>query len=208
MISHDYQLIYSSLPQSVELFHIKNDPLAQKNIVKSHDDTAEKLFAQLKEVYSVLPKHKAETFILDEQTRGQLQALGYMDDGDDTAVCPGDLDCDGIADDDDNCPVTFNPDQKDSYPPPGNGIGDSCDCEGDFNGDGSVDAADADLLRKNILHSMLFTHPCTNENQCHGDFDCDGDVDEEDKTLFYDDFGRGRNNNPCPPSKAGGWCNY
>lgn len=208
MITDDYQIIYSLLAQSVELFHIKNDPLAQKNIVKGHDDIVQEFYSQLKELYNSIPKYKAETFMLDEQTRDQLRALGYMDDADDNSVCSGDVDCDGIADDDDNCPFISNPDQKDAYPPQGNGIGDSCDCEGDFNCDGSVDATDSDLLRKNVLQSMLLAHPCTSENECHGDFDCDGDIDEDDKALFSDDFGRGKNNNPCPPCTVGEWCSY
>jgi arylsulfatase A-like enzyme len=208
MITDDYQIINSVLPQSVELFHIKDDPLAQINIAMNHEGLVDRFLLQLNKNYSVLPKYKAEIFILDEHTRGQLRALGYMDDTDDNAVCSGDADCDGIADDDDNCPFISNPDQKDTYPPQGNGIGDSCDCEGDFNCDGSVDEADSDLLRKNVLQSMLFTRPCTSENQCHGDFDCDGDIDEDDKAVFNDDFGRGKKNNPCPPCTVGVWCSY
>ena len=208
LITDDYQIIYSILPPSVELYHLKEDPLAQKNIAKDHADTKQKFFLQLEEVYALMPKYKAATFILDEQTRAQLEALGYTEDAGSNAVCVGDVDCDGVADDDDNCRFVANTDQKDSYPPQGNGIGDRCDCEGDFNGDGSVDEADSALLRRNILQSMLFARPCTNNNHCHGDFDCDGDVDEDDKTIFYEDFGRGKNNNPCPSSKVGTWCRY
>jgi arylsulfatase A-like enzyme len=208
MITDYYQIINNLLPASTQLFNIKNDPLAQKNIVKGHDDLVQKLLSQLNEVYSVIPHYEAPTFILDEQTRDQLQALGYIDDAKDNSACMGDVDCDGIVDDDDNCPFVYNPDQKDSYPPQGNGIGDICDCEGDFNCDGTVDETDSVLLRRNISQSMLLAHPCTNENQCHGDFNCDGDIDQDDKALFYDDFGRGKNKNPCPLCKVGAWCSY
>ena len=43
----------------------------------------------------------------------------------------------------DNCPEIYNPDQEDTYPPRGNGIGDACECEGDFDCDGDVDGWDA-----------------------------------------------------------------
>ncbi len=60
---------------------------------------------------------------------------------------PGDVDCDGIPDDVDNCPVTFNPDQIDSD---GDGVGSACDnCastrnhdQGDIDRDGEGDVCD------------------------------------------------------------------
>jgi len=46
----------------------------------------------------------------------------------DLITCPGvDTDQDGIPDATDNCPLVYNPDQADSYPAGGNGIGDVCD---------------------------------------------------------------------------------
>jgi hypothetical protein len=55
-----------------------------------------------------------------------------------TFVCDGDLDCDGIADEADNCPGEYNPDQSDND---SDGIGDSCDrcpydADNDIDGDG------------------------------------------------------------------------
>ena len=48
----------------------------------------------------------------------------------------GDTDADGILNDQDNCPNHSNTDQTDTYPPfGGNGIGDACDCEGNFDCD-------------------------------------------------------------------------
>ena len=46
---------------------------------------------------------------------------------------------DETPDDEDNCFEIYNPDQEDTYPPGGNGIGDACECEGDFDCDGNVD---------------------------------------------------------------------
>ena len=51
----------------------------------------------------------------------------------------GDADTDGIPDHEDNCPLDYNTDQEDTYPPGGNGIGDACDCESDLDCDGDVD---------------------------------------------------------------------
>lgn len=53
-----------------------------------------------------------------------------------------DADGDGVADGRDNCPRTANADQLDSN---GNGLGNACDF--DFNNDGRVDEADAEILR-------------------------------------------------------------
>src|SRR5262245_18635691 len=69
---------------------------------------------------------------------------------------PGDQDGDGIPDDVDNCPVTFNPSQTNSdvaSDPPGDPFGDACDnCRDvcnllqiDTNGDGCGNQCDADV---------------------------------------------------------------
>ena len=42
------------------------------------------------------------------------------------------LSLDDDIDYEDNCPDVYNPDQKDTYPPGGNGIGDACECNTDF----------------------------------------------------------------------------
>jgi arylsulfatase A-like enzyme len=119
-----------------------------------------------------------------------------------------DIDNDTVCGDVDSCPEVFNPNQQDSYPPHGNGMGDACDCEGDFNCDGSVDAVDLGSFLEDLGKRTLSSNPCTDENPCNGDFDCDGDVDEDDKTIFYMDFGRGQNKNPCPACAVRKWCVY
>ena len=132
-------------------------------------------------------------------------------------VCDPDDDNDGICDHgvsdpsctgSDNCQFVKNPNQEDTYPPQGNGIGDACDCEGDFNCDGSVDAIDLGPLLGDLGKRTLSRNPCTHENPCTGDFDCDGDVDEIDKAIFYEDFGRNPSNNPCPACEVGFRCHY
>lgn len=98
-------------------------------------------------------------------------------------------------------------DQEDTYPPGGNGIGDACDCESDFNCDGNVDADDVTPFLDDFGRSQ-FNDPCTNPDQCSGDFNCDGNVASDDVAKFLEDFGRSKFNNPCPWCVAGDWCTY
>jgi hypothetical protein len=120
---------------------------------------------------------------------------------------PEDFDSDGIGDMCDNCLAVPNPLQDDSYPPQGNGIGDVCDCEGNFNCflDQDVDGSDAAAMKSHFGRSAL-QRPCIAEDPCKGDFNCDGDVDGSDASLFKQDFGRSSSNNPCPACMSGGWC--
>jgi hypothetical protein len=112
---------------------------------------------------------------------------------------------DGIVDSGDNCEDIYNPNQEDNFPPQGNGIGDACDCEGDFDCDGDCDGTDAAKFKQYFGRSQ-FTIPCANGNQCYGNFDCDHDCDGTDAALFKLDFGRNRFNNPCPLCITWGWC--
>jgi len=107
----------------------------------------------------------------------------------------------------DNCPNDYNPDQEDTYPPQGNGIGDACDCESNFNCDGNVDADDATAFITDFGRHP-FCCPCTNENPCNGDFNCDNMVAADDVAKFLEDFGRNQFNNPCPACEVGDWCVY
>jgi len=131
----------------------------------------------------------------------------------DVCDCP-DLDRDGYGNavfpntcEEDNCPDNYNPGQEDTYPPGGNGIGDACECEGDFDCDGDVDETDAALFKADFGRNQ-YKNPCTNDNPCNGDFDCDGDVDWSDAEIFKSDFGRNALKNPCPPCAGGNWCVY
>jgi outer membrane protein assembly factor BamB len=111
-------------------------------------------------------------------------------------ICVGDI-----------CPSAFDPNQEDTYPPQGNGIGDACDCESDFNCDGNVDAIDVDSFLDDFGRSTFF-QPCTNDDPCNGDFDCNVNVDANDVSKFLEDFGRSQFFNPCPACVAGAWCSY
>ena len=118
-----------------------------------------------------------------------------------------DNDLDGVPVDEDNCPNHYNPNQEDTYPPGGNGIGDVCECEGDFTCDGDVDAEDVTAFLGDFGRGQ-YSQPCTNGDPCNGDFSCDGDVDATDVTRFLEDFGRGQYSNPCPACEVRGWCEY
>ena len=123
-----------------------------------------------------------------------------------------DVDWDGYGDPgyahacpEDNCPLLFNPLQKDTYPPQGNSIGDACECEGDFDCDGDVDKYDLEIFLVNYNRRALDkTESATDDSV--GDFDCDLDVDDRDRVIFLEDFGRNPRNNPCPACKEGEWC--
>lgn len=133
---------------------------------------------------------------------------GVFIDGDGNGI-PGDNPCAGGETEncDDNCLEKYNPAQEDSYPPQGNGIGDACDCEGDFDCDSDCDGTDAATFKEHFGRSQ-FQQPCTNGDQCKGDFDCDVDVDGTDAAGFKIDFGRSSFNDPCPACTVGDWCVY
>jgi hypothetical protein len=120
-----------------------------------------------------------------------------------------DPDDDGVDADCDNCSITANPNQLDSFPPLGNGIGNACDCEGNFNcsEDQDVDSSDAATFKTDYGRSSM-KNPCTNDIPCNGDFTCDKDVDSTDATLFKSDYGRSSMGNPCPICVVGAWCAY
>jgi hypothetical protein len=97
--------------------------------------------------------------------------------------------------------------QEDTSPPQGNGIGDACDCESDFDCDGDVDAGDVATFLIDFGR-FEFNNPCASGNQCNGDFECDADVDSADVEKLLEDFGRFQFNNPCPPCVVRDWCVY
>ena len=152
-------------------------------------------------------------------TEMEMNKMG--EDGDSDGVgdtcdnCPGvanldqaDSEEDGVGDVCDNCPNAPNSNQADTYPPQGNGIGDACDCEANFDCDQDVDANDVTAFLQHFGRS-IYNRPCTNQDQCKGDFSCDKDVDAQDVTKFLEDFGRSQYNKPCPACIQGQpWCVY
>ncbi len=126
-------------------------------------------------------------------------------------LCPSDpdndYDYDTVCGDVDNCPSLANADQLDSYPPQGNGIGDACDCEGNFDCDFDVDGEELTAFLADFGRGG-YDNPCSNANSCSGDFICDGDVDAADVTKFLEDFGRGTYDRPCPLCDGRAWCVY
>ena len=102
-----------------------------------------------------------------------------------------DSDGDGINDDEDNCPRTYNPDQQDSD---GDGVGDACDnCtrvpnpdQRDTDHDGYGNMCDADFNNDLLTNSLDLTyfkkHYFTSDP--HADLNGDGRVNSLDLTLF------------------------
>ena len=115
-------------------------------------------------------------------------------------TCSGDDGCGGL-------PGSCSMNQEDTYPPQGNGIGDACDCEGNFDCDGDVDADDVTEFLNHFGREQYY-RPCTSQDPCIGDFTCDADVDADDVAKFLEDFGREQYNNPCPACEVGDWCVY
>jgi predicted phosphodiesterase len=131
----------------------------------------------------------------------------YEEAGDSLSFTYADADGDGRGETCDNCPTDLNPTQADTLPPGGNGIGDACDCEGNFDGDEDCDGTDVAVFKADFGRSQLNT-PCRSGYPCNGDFSCDGDVDGTDAVLIKADFGRGQFNHACLSQLAGTWCSY
>jgi hypothetical protein len=118
-----------------------------------------------------------------------------------------DTDSDTVGDACDNCSSIANPLQQDTYPPAGNSCGDACECEGNFDGNATVDGMDAAIFKADYGRSGI-NRPCTNAEPCNGDFSCNGTVDGLDAALFKSDFGRSGINKPCPACATDPWCAY
>ncbi len=118
-----------------------------------------------------------------------------------------DGDADGIGNVCDNCPLNANAGQEDTYPPPGNGCGNACECEGNFDGDLDIDGSDASTFKIDFGRSNIID-PCSNASPCYGDFECDIDVDGSNASQFKQDFGRSKIVNPCPSCATDPWCVY
>jgi arylsulfatase A-like enzyme len=78
IIKDDYQLIYNTKSTGTELFYLKDDPLTQKNIAKVHGAITNRLLSQLKEAERITPRPEGSAAALDQKTREELKALGYI----------------------------------------------------------------------------------------------------------------------------------
>jgi hypothetical protein len=72
-------------------------------------------------------------------------------------------------------------------------------------------------MKRIVLLLMIFllsTHIALAQNFCQGDFNYDGNVDAADVSVFLQNFGRSKFNNPCPPDgpapveKTWQWISY
>ena len=99
----------------------------------------------------------------------------------------GDTDGDGIPDSSDNCPYTFNPDQKDSggigVGSPPDGIGDACQC-GDVDNNGSVTSTDATILARSLVGLSPYFSVAAMPGILKCDVNGDGLCNSADKTII------------------------
>ncbi len=104
----------------------------------------------------------------------------------------GDGDCDNTPDVDDNCSISFNPWQEDTYPAGGNLCGDACECEGNFDNDVDVDGTDTTKFLED-LGRFFYNDPCPKNCQT-GDWceyptrftdNGDGTVTDNDTGLMW-----------------------
>ena len=95
----------------------------------------------------------AETTVVPQDSSAKISFVCCYD--------TDDYDEDGTGNICDNCPTTPNPLQEDTFPPQGNGIGDACDCECDFDCSGGVDANDVTAFLTDFGRST-FNNPCNN----------------------------------------------
>jgi hypothetical protein len=138
---------------------------------------------------------------------GPFQGTCTLDDGKNLMVrtgqfCTVDADCDPGE----FCEKT----QADTYPPGGNGIGDACDCEADFDCDDTgfdVDALNVEQFLWDFGRSQ-YNDPCSNNRPCYGDFNCDSNVDADDVPKLLEDFGRTLYAHKCPACIPKDWCVY
>ena len=78
IINDGYQMIYNVKSDSIRLFDLKADPLTQKNIAKNHNDVSKRLLLKLNKVFDKKTIYRGPQLTLDQKTREQLKALGYI----------------------------------------------------------------------------------------------------------------------------------
>jgi arylsulfatase A-like enzyme len=78
IINDGYQMVYKLKPYSIELFNIITDPLTQNNIAEGCKDISERLSSKVNDYLNKKNMYWGPTATLDEETREQLKALGYV----------------------------------------------------------------------------------------------------------------------------------
>lgn len=136
-----------------------------------------------------------------DEIDGQLGLLDlcYIDEttGEEVCLDLDDWDADGVDDNADNCPFTFNPSQRDTD---GNGKGDACDFGDDWDGDGIPDAEDNCVFDANADQTDSNGNGVGDACDFGDDFDGDGVLDGADNCPFdfnprqRDDDGNGIGN--------------
>lgn len=192
-----YQLIDNS--ESRQLFNLETDPLAKTNIINDRSDLAAELLLQYNQLYSTTSQHISSALDLNEQTRKQLEALGYIDPSEQVPDNPDDTDGDGITNIRDNCPSLHNPGQEDDD---GDRAGNPCDTcptifnpgqenrDGDWIGDACDECIDTDW---DGYGNPGFENTCDDDNcpyvfnpsQADADGDGRGDVCASFKPEYY-----------------------
>lgn len=84
-------------------------------------------------------------------------------------------------------------------------------CQGDFDGNGSVEAPDATVFLSELYKRLAISNPCTNEDPCQADFNCDTSVDGLEIGPFLEDWNKRLTlpgGNPCPPQSEQFDCVY
>ena len=192
-----YKMISTVKADSVQLFNLEADPFETTNIARNNNDMSDRLLMQWQELYNSKPNHLSSAIDLDEQTRKQLEVLGYVDLPKNASPETKDTDEDGILNEKDNCRLDANPDQKDSD---GDTVGDVCDnclysanpkqedSDGDKTGDVCDNCTDTDF---DGYADPGYPNTCEEDNcpaifnplQEDGDEDGVGDLcDEDDAT--------------------------
>lgn len=147
IIDDGYQVISNAELSSMQLFNLKDDPLAKINIASDHSEITERVLDKWEKLYNPENNFASPEITIDAKTREELGALGYIDLSEPTAPDQSDLDDDGIKNEQDNCFSKQNSNQKDTDE---DGLGDVCDIcptifnpgQEDIDEDGIGDACD------------------------------------------------------------------
>ncbi|MCK5256793.1 MAG: sulfatase, partial [Deltaproteobacteria bacterium] len=78
IITDGYQMICNSELSLMQLFNLKADPLAKINIAEDNDEITKRLLYQWNELYNTKQNYISSEINLDQHTREQLEALGYI----------------------------------------------------------------------------------------------------------------------------------